>query len=164
MPLVPENAGVRREWQVEVRSVVAAPPGEVWARVVTPEGINDEMRPWMTMALPRGSTVDSIDALVVGQPVGRAWLRLGGVVPFDFDDLVVVELEPGRRFREESSMLSMRRWIHDRTVEADGAGTVVLDQVTLAPRLPLRPIGPVLRVVVLAFFRHRHRRLARHFP
>ena len=47
------------EWQ----SVVDAPAEQVWARVVTPEGINDEVRPWLTMSMPRGakdSTVDNV--------------------------------------------------------------------------------------------------------
>jgi len=30
---------------VELQSVVDAPADQVWARVVTPEGINDELRP-----------------------------------------------------------------------------------------------------------------------
>jgi ligand-binding SRPBCC domain-containing protein len=36
---------------IERQSVVDAPAEQVWARVVTPEGINDEVRPWMTMSM-----------------------------------------------------------------------------------------------------------------
>jgi len=32
--------------------VVPAGPAVVWERVVTPEGVNHEMRPWMTMSMP----------------------------------------------------------------------------------------------------------------
>jgi hypothetical protein len=39
---------------VERQIVIHAPAENVWARVVTPEGINDEPRPWMTMSMPRG--------------------------------------------------------------------------------------------------------------
>ena len=149
---------------VEVRSTVAAPAGHVWARVVTPEGINDEMRPWLTMSMPcaaRGMTVDDIP---IGTPVGRAWLRLFGVLPFDYDLLTVAELDPGTRFLEDSTMLSMSRWRHERTVTPDGHGaSVVHDRVTFAPRLPLRVLTPVLTVGIRAFFAHRHRRLSRHF-
>lgn len=155
---------MRRTWQFERRSVLTAPAVDVWRRVVTPEGINDEMRPWMTMSVPRGAGDLSIETVEVGRPVGRAWLRLGGLVPFDFDHLMIAQLEPGRRFVEESSMMSMRRWVHDRTVEAEGEGACsVTDRVTLEPRLPLRLLGPILLRVVRAFFAHRHRRLARHF-
>ncbi|UPK73312.1 hypothetical protein MU582_12770 [Nocardioidaceae bacterium SCSIO 66511] len=155
---------MRQTWTFVQRSTVAAPPASVWARVVTPEGINDELRPWMTMSLPRGAGGVTIDTLDVGMPIGRAWLRLLGVVPFDYDDLCVSLVEHGHRFREESTMASMRRWVHDRTVTAgpDG-GSQVVDVVTFSPRWAFRPLGGLLRVVLAALFRHRHRRLVRHF-
>jgi hypothetical protein len=153
---------VRGAWSFERSSVVAAAPDVVWRRVVTPAGIDDEMRPWLSMTMPCDDL--AVDTVRLGEPVGRAWLRLFGVVPFDFDDLVVTELEPGRRFLEESSMASMRRWVHERTVEAAPAhGTTVTDRVTFAPRGPLVVLGPLLQRVISAFFAHRHRRLRRHF-
>lgn len=154
---------MKTEWQFEHRTEIPAPAAEVWARVVTPDGINDEMRPWMTMSVPKGAAGVTIDNLAVGTPIGRAWLRLFGVVPFEYDYLTIVELEPGRRFREESTMLSMRRWVHDRTVEPTSSGALVIDRVTVGPRLPMLLMGPILVRVLGAFFGHRHRRLARHF-
>lgn len=152
------------EWEFAQQSLVTAEVDTVWRRVVSPEGINHEMRPWMTMSLPRGAEDVTIDSVRVGEPVGRAWLRLLGVVPFDYDHLSIVELEPGRRFLEESTMLSMRRWVHERSLSpAPGGATVVRDRVVVGPRAALVRAGPVLRTVLAAFFRHRHRRLARHF-
>lgn len=148
---------------VRRRVVVAAPPDVVWARVVTPAGIDDEMRPWLTMRLPRALDGRTIDTLPLGRPVGRAWLRLLGVVPFDYDDLCLVEVEPGVRFLERSTMLSIRRWEHERTLEPVAGGTRVEDRLVLEPRLPLPGLAAVLARVVDAFFAHRHRRLRRHF-
>lgn len=146
----------------ERTSSVPAPPPEVWARIVTPDGINDEMRPWLTMSTPEAGL--SIDTVRPGERLGRAWLRLGGLVPIDYDDLVVTELEPGRRFLEQSTMASMRRWEHERTVAPAGQGhATVTDRVVFEPRAPLRWAGPLLRPVIAAFFAHRHRRLVRHF-
>ena len=147
------------EREVEVSATI----DRVWARVVSPEGINDEMRPWMTMSVPRGADDLSIDTVEVGVPLGRAWLRLFGVVPFDYDALTIVELVPGRRFHERSTMLSMRRWEHERTLTAVGANTRVHDRITLEPRLPVPGLAGLLRTVLRAFFGHRHRRLRRHF-
>ncbi|GAA3969296.1 hypothetical protein [Gordonia caeni] len=155
---------MRRSWTFTRRSEIAGPAPAVWARVVTPEGINDEMRPWMSMAVPRGAGDITIDTLEVGRPLGRAWLRLFGLLPFDYDHLTVAELDPGRRFREESTMLSMRAWTHERTVTpAAHDRTEVTDVVTFAPRLGLVAAGPLLRRMLAAFFGHRHRRLAAHF-
>jgi ligand-binding SRPBCC domain-containing protein len=149
---------------VERRSHIDASAERIWARVITPEGINDELRPWMTMSLPRGAGSLTVDTIPIGTPVGRSWLRLFGVVPFDYDHLMIAELEPGRRFREESTMLSMSLWRHERTITPDGAArAMVHDRVTFRLRLPLRLAAPVVAAGIGALFDHRHRRLARHF-
>ena len=151
-------------WTFTHRSEIAAGAVEVWNRVVTPEGINDEMVPWMSMSVPRGHPNLSIDNAPVGVPLGRAWLRLFGVVPFDYDRLTIAVIDPGRRFREESTMASMRAWVHDRTVEPTGIdSTLVTDRISMTPRMLLTPAGPLLRRTLEAFFAHRHRRLAAHF-
>jgi ligand-binding SRPBCC domain-containing protein len=149
---------------VEHVSVVGAPVDQVWARVVTPEGINDEMRPWMTMSMPRGTGDLTIDDIDVGVPLGRAWIRLFGVVPIDYDHLSIIALDPGRAFHEKSTMLSMRSWQHERTLTpVDGGSTSVHDRITFEPRILLRPSAGLFQRVLAAFFAHRHRRLARHF-
>jgi ligand-binding SRPBCC domain-containing protein len=149
---------------VERRSAVDAAADQVWQRVITPEGINDELGPWMTMSMPRGAESLTIDNVPVGTPIGRSWLRLFGVLPFDYDLLTIAELQPGRSFREESTMLSMSRWQHERSVTPDGdTKAVVHDRITFQPRVGLRFATPVLRAGIGALFGHRHRRLQRHF-
>jgi ligand-binding SRPBCC domain-containing protein len=149
---------------IERQSVVDAPAEEVWARVVTPEGINDEVRPWMTMSMPRGAEALTVDNVPVGVPIGRCWLRLFGVLPFDYDLLTIAALDRGRRFDEQSTMLSMRTWRHQRTVTPDGeAKAVVRDRITFELRAPLRPATPIVAAGLRALFGHRHRRLQRHF-
>lgn len=58
--------------------------------------------------------------------MGRAWLRLFGVLPFDYDLLTIAELEKGTRFLEESTMLSTSLWRHEQTVTLDGDGSSVV--------------------------------------
>ena len=149
---------------VEQRSDVDAPIDLVWQRVVSPEGINDEMRPWMTMSMPRGTEHLTIDSIELGMPIGRAWIRLFGLLPIDYDRLSLVALEPGRSFHEKSTMLSMRSWQHERTLTpvTDGV-TSVHDRVTFEPRWFMRLSAGLLHRALTAFFAHRHRRLARHF-
>ena len=139
----------------------------VWARVVTPEGINHELGPWMRMTMPRslrGKTIADVEA---GQRLGRSWLLLFGVIPFDYDDLALAELEPGRRFLERSTMLSMRRWEHERTVEAVGEGRCeVTDRVAFELRRGLASMpgsARLTRAILTRMFAHRHRRLAAYF-
>ena len=142
---------------------VPARAEDVWARIVTSEGFNHEMRPWVSMTLPRRARGLTVDALPLGRTTGRAWLRLFGVVPFDYDRLVIVEVDPGRRFLERSTMLSMRRWEHERTVTEVRRGSEVHDRVTFEPRLPARLFDGLLARGISAFFRHRQRRLSAYF-
>jgi ligand-binding SRPBCC domain-containing protein len=148
---------------VERRAVVHAPVERVWERIVTPDGINHELRPWLTMSLPRNARHLTVDSIPVGMPVGRCWLRLFGVLPFDYDHLTITELRPGRGFDEQSTMLSMRSWRHERSLEPDGENTVVHDRLTFELRAPLRFLRPVIGAGVGALFGHRQRRLQRYF-
>lgn len=149
---------------VERRCTVDAPPEHVWARIVTLEGINDELRPWTTMSMPRGRETLTVDTIPVGTRLGRCWMRLFGVLPFDYDDLMIAELRPGRGFHEESTMRSMRLWRHERTLEPGGDGkTLVRNRLTFELRAPLRTLTPVVATGIGALFTHRQRRLQRHF-
>ena len=57
------------------------------------------------------------------------------MLPFDYDNLMIAELFPGRGFHEESTMLSMRLWRHERTLEPDDtAKTLVRDRLTFELR------------------------------
>jgi ligand-binding SRPBCC domain-containing protein len=146
---------------VERSSLVAAPSTVVWAWVVTPEGINDEFWPWLTMSMPAAASDLSIDTLELGQPIGRSWIRLFGVLPVDYDDLTIVEVEPGRRFLEQSRLFSAPEWQHERVVEpVDAASSRVTDRLTFVPRRGFGLLGP--RIIRLIFW-YRHRRLLRRF-
>ena len=143
---------------VEISTTVGADPARVWDRVASIEGVNHELGPWLSMTAPPG--VDQIDLgeVPLGKRWFRSWVKLFGVLPVDYDDLTVAELEPGRRFLERSAMLSMRVWQHERILEPDGAGTRVTDRLTFTPRSLVSKA--LARRVVGAIFRHRHRRLA----
>lgn len=154
------NAGAAVEI---VRScVVDAPRPDVWARVVTPAGVADEFGPLLTMRFPAALEGASIAEVPLGRPLGRAWILLLGVLPVEFDDLVIVEVAESQFFRERSSLGSCRVWEHHRQLEDAGPGvTRVTDTLRAQPR-GLLP-APVVRSVVGALFSHRHRRLRRAF-
>ena len=125
------------------------------------------------MSMPRGAKDLTVDTLPVGEPIGRCWMRLFGILPFDYDHLTIAELWPGpahatsggiRGFDEQSTMLSMRSWRHQRTLEPDGeTKTVVRDRLTFELRTPLRWLTPVVAAGISALFTHRQRRLRRYF-
>ncbi|HEU5252735.1 MAG TPA: hypothetical protein VFU16_05360 [Solirubrobacterales bacterium] len=152
---------MRRRAEIAVSSVVDAGCERVWGRVTDPAGINDELRPLLRMTIPRGVEDFGLDDLAPGR-IGRSWILLFGFLPFDYDDLELVRVEPGRGFLERSSMLSMRLWEHERTLEPVGENRCrVSDRLAWESRLPLP--GAWLRPLVRAVFNHRHRRLRRAF-
>jgi ligand-binding SRPBCC domain-containing protein len=145
---------------VEISTVVMAPADVVWAHATSPDGINRELAPWLAMTVPPEaegfSLADAVAAL--GEPLFESRVLLFGRVPVETMRITLVELEPGRRFVEQSPMRTLAHWRHEREIEATGSGTRVTDRVAFAA--PIGVFTPALRPVVAAFFRHRHRRLA----
>lgn len=147
--------------EIRVSSRLRTPPDAVWARVITAAGVNDELRPLLRMTVPRGLEDFSIDDVEIGRPIGRSWVLLFGLIPFDYDELCLQRVEPGRGFLERSRMLSQRLWEHERTIEPREGGCELTDRVAWEPRLPLP--GALLAPLIRAVFQHRHRRLRARF-
>lgn len=144
--------------------MVAAAPAAVWASITSIEGVNHEMGPWLQMTVPpeaRGLTLDAALGSL-GEPLFASRVLLFGIIPVERMRVTLVELEPGRRFVEQSPMLTLRYWRHERTLAPEGTNCRITDRLTFAP--PVAAFAPILRRVVSAFFAHRHRRLAATFP
>ncbi|HKP92232.1 MAG TPA: hypothetical protein VJT75_19845 [Thermoleophilaceae bacterium] len=148
-------------YEFVARSLLDAPPDEVWARVSTMAGVNDELAPLLRMTHPPG--LDRLDPELadLGRPVFRSRVLLLGVVPVDYDDLTIVRLDPGRGFLERSPMGTQRLWEHERRLEPAGAGCAIVDRVRHEPRVPVA--GRLQSALLRQVFRHRHRRLRRRF-
>jgi ligand-binding SRPBCC domain-containing protein len=118
------------------------------------------------MTIPPALRGHTLDDVPLGGQLGRSWVLLFGVIPFDFDDLMLAERDTGRRFLETSSMLTMVTWNHERLIAPVNHGSEVSDRIEFEPRGLARRsprIRRFIRVVVTAVFRHRHRRLSRYF-
>ena len=143
---------------VERTTEVPAPAGAVWARVTSVEGVQHELRPWLRMTVPRTARGISLEDVELNRPIGRSWVLAVGVIPFDYDEITLVERGPGLRFLERSPMGSMRLWQHERVVEPRGdEACAVTDRLTFEPRVPgsRRLVGGIVERI----FAHRHRRL-----
>jgi len=149
-----------RRGEFRIASSLRAGRAAVWERATSAEGINDELGPLLRMTVPRGVESLDLNTLKPGR-LGRSWILLFGLVPFDYDDIGLVRIEPERGFLERSTMLSQRLWEHERTLQSGGEGTVIEDRLAWELRLPLP--GRLLRPLIAAVFRHRHRQLQRHF-
>lgn len=142
-----------------------APAERVWERAVTLAGVNDELAPILRMTAPRRLRGATIADLEPGVPAGRSWIMLAGILPVDYDDLCLAEIEPPRRFLERSRTSSMRSWQHERVVEPLSSSTSALtDNLKFELRAPLDRVpgsAGLAERIVAGLFRHRHRRLVR---
>jgi ligand-binding SRPBCC domain-containing protein len=147
---------------VNTVSEIDAPIKQVWAAVTSPEGINYELRPYLRMTVPRPFRDVTIDDVAPGTKLGRSFFLLFGILPIDYDNITVAEIDSGTRFLERSTMMSMSTWIHERTLRPRGDRTEVSDNVSFVPRVPLGLVpgwSQLLRLTLTFLFRHRHRRL-----
>ena len=135
------------------KSELAAPPDKVWRWMTSLKGISAEMWPIMKMTVPAGKTqIDDVN-VVPGQRLFRSWVLLFGVLPIDRSDLTLLSIDPGRGFVEQSPMLSMSLWRHERWIAARDTGTVLTDKLTFEPRT----LPSVTAWFIRKVFEHRHR-------
>jgi hypothetical protein len=127
----------------------------VWLWITSLHGISAELRPLLRMSAPRG--VRSLDnlAFMPGRRLFRSRVYLLGLLPIDRSDLTLLELDPGCGFLEQSPMLSMRLWRHERRIldcPGDPDAVLLSDHLSFTPRWLPGLVGWFLQRV----FRHRH--------
>ncbi len=150
-----------RSYEFSVSSTLAVSAAEAWAHAASLDGVNRELAPLVRMTYPPSAAVLTPETVPLNRRIFRSWILLFGVLPIDYDDLTLVELEPGRRFLEHSTMLTQRDWIHERIIESAGAGCRVSDRLRFVPRVSL--LGPLFLVMYRFTFWIRHRNLVRLF-
>lgn len=153
-----DDQAMARTIKVEVTSDLAADRRVVLSHVATFDGVNQELRPLLTMTAPSPWREHSLFEAPVGKPLFRSWLLLGGVVPIDFDHIAFESIDPESGFVESSVMLTMTPWRHERRVTAhEPSGSRIVDRLTFVPRVP--GTGRLLAIIVKRLFLHRHARL-----
>lgn len=139
-------------------SQLQASPQTAWQWITSVKGITREIMPLMRMSFPRG--VSSLTDLMIepGRPLFRSILYLGGLLPMDGSLLTLLELRPGEGFVEQSPMLSMKLWRHERSITPTNEGCTVTDVLTFEPRFATPLVGWFVRQL----FTHRHQVLRRY--
>lgn len=137
-------------------STLNAPIETVWDWITSVRGIRAEMWPFFLMTVPKG--VSSLNDVQVkpGVRMFRSYVFLFGVLPIDYSDMTLLELNHGHGFIEQSPMGSMKLWRHERQIApcSSDSGTVILiDQLTFQPRVAKRFVGWFINRV----FVHRHK-------
>lgn len=147
------------EYQARFTSNLKADQEELWQWITSVKGISEEMSPLLRMTVPPGVTNLESLTFEIGQPMFRSWLLLFKVIPFDYSDFALEEIDPAVGFVEKSRMGSMRLWKHARHISPCENGHTLTDELSFEPRLA----GWLTNKIVIFFFEHRHRQLKRRF-
>jgi ligand-binding SRPBCC domain-containing protein len=145
--------------RVKFETKVPATPDELWTWSTSVHGVDAEMAPVLKLDFPKGMTHIPRDGSGLGKPLGNCKFLLFGFLPVDLSRLTFVEVEPGRRFVEQSPLLSMKFWRHERVIKPDTDGTHVVDSLEFTPRMGTR----LVTWFISKFFEHRHAVLKRQF-
>jgi len=145
--------------RVTFESRIPRSADELWRWSTSARGVQTEMAPLLKMTFPEGMRRIPQDQGSLGKPLGNCRFLLFGLVPIDLSRLTFVEMEPGRRFVEQSPLLSMKLWRHERVIEACGDGARVVDTLEFTPRMA----SGIVAWFVSRFFAHRHAVLRRQF-
>ena len=145
--------------RVTFDSRIPATPKELWNWSTSVRGVDAEMGPILKLDFPKGMTEIPQDGNSLGKPLGNCKFLLFGLLPVDLSRLTFVEIEPGRRFVEQSPLLSMKSWRHERVIAPGADGTKVVDTLEFTPRFATR----IVTWFISKFFQHRHTVLKRVF-
>ena len=128
----------------------------VWEWITSIDGISNEMWPYFRMSVPRGVRSLTDLEIQIGEPMFRSYIFLLGILPIDFSDMTLVELDAGRGFVEQSPMGFMKLWRHERRIvstNSNSSEVLLIDELTFQPRLARRFVGWFIKHV----FTHRHK-------
>jgi ligand-binding SRPBCC domain-containing protein len=134
-------------------SDLSASPERAWEWMTSTAGILKEMAPIMRMTVPSSFEDLASSTVPLGQRLFRSWVLLFGVLPIDRSDLTLLSLDVGKGFVEESPMLTMKLWRHERTIQAVESRTRLTDRLTFEPRFA----SPLIAWFIRTIFEHRHR-------
>ena len=143
--------------EVTIASRLAATSEVLWEHLSSLEGVNRELWPVCRMTYPRWAPRFTPETVAPGKTMFRSWMLLFGFLPFDYDDLCLVRLDPGRGLLERSSLASQKVWEHERTLTPCEGGCELRDRLRFEPRLAW--LAAPSRLIVRLLFAHRHRRL-----
>jgi ligand-binding SRPBCC domain-containing protein len=143
-------------------SELRAPAGDVWKWITSVEGISAEMWPYFRMTSPNNVRSLSDIELRPGVRMFRSHVFLFGVLPIDYSDMTLMQLDPGQGFVEQSPMGSMKLWRHERRIAPSSSNPEavhLVDELTFQPRMAKNLVCWFIKRV----FTHRHRVLREHF-
>lgn len=143
-----------------VSSKLNSEPEQVWQSSISPSGINSEFKPVLKMSFPANLN-DITKSWQPGKKLFRSWLLLAGFLPIEYDDVSLIEVIPGQKFYERSSLMSQKIWEHERSLSPLLNGCEITDTIRFSPRI--ERLGFIYLAIFKFVFNWRHRNLRKQF-
>ena len=148
--------------RVVVSSRLDASRGAVWARVSAMKGINEELRPWLSMTRPRSFENKTLEDAPLQQVAFQSWSLLLGFIPYDRRGLSLMSVTPRVGFVEHSESWIFKERRHARRIEPiQGGGTLLRDELTFVLGTP--ELTEIVAWMAEAVLLHRHKNLHKTF-
>lgn len=144
-----------------VQSLVHCRKPLLWQHVTQMHNVNYELLPIVRMTFPADKAAINGQQVPLHTPLFTSVLLLFSIIPIDLHHLAFDKIDEGNAFYENSTTLMHKFWKHTRILKAVNGGTMVMDEVTFQPRIPL--LGYLLLPAYKATFKHRHQRLTAFF-
>lgn len=146
--------------KLEFQSHLNANTDTLWKSIISRRGINDELFPLLSMTSLDSLATITEDNFKPGTVITNSWILLFGFIPIDRLSITPVEIVIGEYFIEESPMLTMRFWRHERYVESrENNKCCVRDVLTFQPFF----FTSIVAVFIKMLFKNRHRKLRKKF-
>jgi len=143
-------------------SKLYAPAERVWKWITSIEGISKEMWPFFRMTAPKGIRSLKDVNIKLGVCMFRSYVFLFGILPIDYSDMTLLELNEGQGIIEQSPMGSMKLWRHERQIvscPSEPHTVLLIDNLTFCPRMAKHLVRWFINLV----FTHRHKVLKANF-
>lgn len=129
---------------------------ELAAELLTMDGVNFELGPWLKMTAPPEWQARSFPEWPENQVLFSSKILLLGFIPFDSHWFKFESVGP-RGFSEQSSNIMNRVWAHQRSITTTESGTLVRDEVRYQSKISF--VGALFLPIYKLVFANRHRRL-----
>lgn len=140
----------------EIVSVLEVKADRLAKDVLTMEGVNYELSPWLQMSAPEEWQTKPIKHWPINREIFKSWIRLFGFIPVDLHVFKLIETSE-KGIKECSSSIINKYWKHDRTILKLDAVSTVRDSLEFHPRLYF--LRFILKPLYKSVFIHRHYRL-----
>lgn len=144
----------------EIVSVLEVKADRLAKDLLTMEGVNYELSPWLQMSAPEEWQTKPIKHWPINRKLFKSWITLFGLIPVDLHAFKLIETNENG-IKECSTSIINTYWKHERTILKFDTVSKVRDTLEFQPRLSW--LAFILKPIYKSVFIHRHNKLKQRY-